>query len=309
MSVDVTCLGSITADVLAAPVPDPLPHGKLAQVDQVSLRAGGCALNGASVLRQLGAAVRVAGRVGDDEFGRFLLRTLDERGIDRGAVTVAGAAATSASIVLVDDAGERTFLHHVGAKAELAIDQFDLDVLLAARALHIGGALLMPMLDGAPSAALLKEARARGLQTSLDTAWDPNGGWDRMLECLPHLDLFCPNLDEARAISGFEDPAEAAAWLRRLGAVAVVVTLGADGCYADAPGFRGAVPAPHVEVVDGTGAGDAFAASLVLARLEQLPWPEALAFASACGSLATTTVGGGGAAITRERVAELLANG
>lgn len=305
MSVDVTCIGSITADVLVGPVPDPLPHGQLAHVGHVTLHSGGCALNAASVLARLGARARVAGRVGGDDLGRLLLAALDERGIDHTAVAMSDAAASSASVVLVDSAGERTFLHHVGVKAELSLDELDEAVLFDARALHVAGAMLMPRLDGAPTAGLLKRARSAGLHTSLDTAWDPEGRWDRVLECLPHLDLFCPNLAEARAITGYDDPVEAAAWLRRLGAVAVAVTLGADGCYADAPGWRGVVPAPPVDAIDGTGAGDAFAAALVLARLEEQRWDDALRFASAAGALAATTVGGGGAAITRARVGEL----
>ena len=63
------------------------------------------------------------------------------------------------------------------------------------------------------------------------------------------------------------------------------------GCYADAPGFSGWVAAPRVDAVDGTGAGDAFAAGLLQATLAGRPVEEALAFACAAGALATRAVG------------------
>jgi sugar/nucleoside kinase (ribokinase family) len=287
---DVVCLGIVVADVIALPV-DALPHGAVALMDEVSLHGGGCALNTATGLVRLGLSVAVAGKVGRDPFGDFLLALLDERGIDRRGVLRDPDAPTSATVVLVDAAGERTFLHLPGANGTLRAEELEPDLLFSGRALHVAGSLVMPALDGEPTAAVLAEARRRGLVTSLDTVFDATGGWARIEPCLPHLDLFAPSLDEALAISGEREPARAASWLRARGVRDVAIKLGAGGCYV--AGEDGAEPVAPIAVraVDGTGAGDAFVAGLLYGRLEGRPLVEAARLANAAGALATTAVG------------------
>lgn len=288
---DVICLGILVADAIARPVEKLPAHGSLALVEEVSLRGGGCALNTASVLAGLGLEAGVAGKVGADPLGDFLLGLLGSRGVDRRGVIVDEAAPTSASVVLVDSAGERTFLHVPGANGRLRREELDPELLFGARALHLAGALVMPELDGEPAADLLAEARRRGLVTSLDTVWDATGRWKRVLPALPHVDLFAPSLAEGQAISGEREPAAVAAWLRGRGACTVALKLGADGCYAAGEDFDGLVDAFPVRVVDGTGAGDAFVAGLLYGTLAGWPLERAARLANAVGALATTAVG------------------
>jgi sugar/nucleoside kinase (ribokinase family) len=288
---DVVCLGILVADVIARPV-DRLPaSGSLELVDEIGLRGGGCALNTATALTRLGLAAACAGKVGTDALGDFLVGLLDERGIDRSLVLRDAAASTSASVALVDGSGERTFLHMPGANGSLRADELAVDRLFAARVLHVAGALVLPALDGAPTAALLAEARRRGVVTSLDTVWDATGGWDRLEPSLPHLDLLCMSAAEARAFTGRRTPEAGAAWARARGAQVVAIKLGADGCYVESDEFAGHAPARRVEAVDSTGAGDAFAAGLIYARLQGWPLERAAVFANAVGAAATTAVG------------------
>jgi sugar/nucleoside kinase (ribokinase family) len=232
----------------------------------------------------------VVGKVGADAFGDFLLGLLEERGLDRNGVRRDPAVSTSASVVCVDSVGERTFLHLRGANAALRADEIG-DVVFECSALHVAGALVLDALDGEPAAALLAEARRRGIHTSVDTAFDPQERWERILPSLPHCDLVTPGLEEARAITGEEDPARAARRMRELGAAAVAVTLGPAGCYLASEGFEGLVPGFAVQALDGTGAGDAFAGALLYARLAGWPPERAARFANAAGALATTAVG------------------
>jgi sugar/nucleoside kinase (ribokinase family) len=285
---DVACLGILVADVIARPVDELPAAGSLGFVEQIVLRTGGCAINTATALGRLGVSAAVAGKVGADPFGDFLLGVLEERGLDRRLVVRDPEAPTSATVVLVDGAGERTFLHVKGANAELGVGELDRERLLAGRALHIAGALVLDALDGEPCAALLAEARGRGLLTSVDTVWDASGRWERILPVLPHADVFTPSLAEAQAISGERSVEAAAEWLRRAGAAEVVVKLGPDGCYV--AGF-GHVEAVEVTAVDGTGAGDAFAAGLLYGLLQGWPVERAARLANAAGALATTAVG------------------
>jgi sugar/nucleoside kinase (ribokinase family) len=288
---DVVCLGILVADAIARPV-DELPvRGALELVDDISLHGGGCALNTASALVRLGLEAAVVGKVGADPFGDFILRLLDERGVGRSGVLRDPGVSTSATVVLVDSGGERTFLHLLGANGRVSPEELDEDVLFGGRALHMAGALVMPELDGEPTAAILEEAKSRGLTTSLDTVWDATGRWERLLPSLPHLDLFVPSLAEGAAITGRPDPESVAAWLRQRGVGTVAVKLGADGCFASGDEFEGYVAAPAVVAVDGTGSGDAFAAGLLYGRLAGWPLERAAALANAAGALAATAVG------------------
>ena len=288
---DVACLGILVADVIARPLRTLPEPGTVGLLDEISLHGGGCALNTGTGLARLGLEVAVAGKVGDDPFGDYLLALLDERGLDRRAVLRDPAVATSATVVIVDEEGERTFLHLPGANGTLRADELDWELLLAGRALHIAGALLLPSLDGEPAAALLAEARRRGRLASLDTAWDATGRWARIEPCLPHLDLITPSLLEAQAISGEREPAAAAAWLREHGVGEVAVKLGAAGCYVAGDEFEGQLDAVRVRAVDGTGAGDAFAAGLLYGKLAGWPLEQAARLANAAGALATTEIG------------------
>jgi sugar/nucleoside kinase (ribokinase family) len=285
---DVVCLGILVADAIARPVERLPPRGELALVEELALHGGGCALNTASGLVRLGLRAAVCGKVGADALGDFLLGLLDERGVDRRGVIRDPAAGTSATVVLVDAGGERTFLHLPGANGRLRADELDPDLLFAGRALHVAGALVMPELDGEPAAAILAEAKTRGLVTSLDTVWDPTGRWERVLPSLPHLDLFVPSLAEAEAISGERGPEAADAWLRAQGVGTVAIKLGRDGCFVSGVGH---LPAPAVEVVDATGAGDAFAAGFLYGVLAGWSPERSAALANETGARATTAVG------------------
>ena len=149
----------------------------------------------------------------------------------------------------------------------------------------------MAALDGAPTAALLSEARRRGVYTSLDTVFDATGRWERLESCLPYLDLLTVSLAEAQGISGRPEPAGAAAWFRDRGVAEVAVKLGSDGCYVAGDEFEGSVAAVPVRAIDGTGAGDAFAAGVIFGRLAGWPLVDAARLANAAGGLATTAMG------------------
>jgi sugar/nucleoside kinase (ribokinase family) len=284
---DVVCLGILVADVIARPV-DALPApGTLGLVESIALRGGGCALNTSSALARLGLRAAALGKLGTDPLGDFVHGLLARRNVADAGIVRDPAVPTSATVALVDSAGERTFLHVRGANAALRAEELG-EAPFAGRALHVGGALVLDALDGEPTAALLAEARRRGIHTSVDTVFDGSGRWERVLPSLPHCDLVTPGLGEARAITGERDPARAAARLHELGAGVAAVTGGPDGCWVSDVGH---VAACRVDAVDGTGAGDAFAAAFLYGRLAGRPPEWCARFANAAGALATTAVG------------------
>jgi sugar/nucleoside kinase (ribokinase family) len=283
---EVVCLGQFTADVVVTPVAALPEQGKAIFVDDISLTNGGCACNTAVALGRLGVATSVIGKVGCDTFGDFLIGVMDRAGLDTHAMVRDPSVHTSATAVLIDPEGERSFLHFSGGNARLSEDEIDYETIRRAKVLHVAAAFLVPGLDGEPMARVLSKAREMGVTTSLDTAWDARGRWMELLRpCLAEVDVFMPSIEESRALSGKEHPAQIAELFLDYGIRAVVIKLGADGCYARTAEAEYYVPAFKVEkIVDTLGAGDSFAAGFLAATVKGWPLPRACRFANAVGA-------------------------
>lgn len=288
---EVLCAGIIVADAIASPVDGVPEQGVVNLVDSVQLATGGCALSTATALARLGVRTALCGCVGRDLLGQALLTEAASRGLDTDGVRACDAL-TSASLVLDRSDGERTFLHNPGASGALTGEDVERALVRARpRLLHIGGALVMPALDGKPLGEALGAARGRGVATSLDPVHDATGRWDRLHAALPNLDVICPNLTEARGITGRDTAADCAAWLRARGVGKVAIKLGRDGAYALDEATAEHVPSFEVQAKDETGAGDAFAAGLVFGLLRAWPLRRAVRLGNALGALSTTAVG------------------
>jgi sugar/nucleoside kinase (ribokinase family) len=296
MNKPIVCLGILVADVVGWPlhaVPDP---GRLVLVDEMGLYTGGCAVNAATALAKLGLPVEAIGKVGSDPFGDFVVNAMQERGIGTRGVKRDAQAGTSVTMVMVDPDGERRFVHYIGANARLTLNDVSMQLVEEASILHIGGSLVLPGLDGEPTAELLRRARAAGVTTFLDTVWDDTGRWMRLLKpSLQYIDYFIPSLPEAQAIVDLDEPVEVARALIDHGVGTVALKMGADGCLVMSPEkktFR--LPAFEVEVVDATGAGDAFAAGFIAGVWHGWSIEKTALFASAVGALCVTGSGASG---------------
>jgi sugar/nucleoside kinase (ribokinase family) len=299
----VLCAGIVVADAIASPVDAVPPPGLLTLVDSVQLATGGCALSTATALVRLGTPAALCGCVGRDLLGDVMRREAAARGIVTDDLRVTDEL-TSASLVLDASDGERTFIHNPGASAALTAADVERALDADPSWLHVGGALVMPALDGEPLAGVLAGARERGIATSLDPVHDATGRWERLHPTLPHLDAICPNLTEARGITGMETPEECAAWLRERGVGRIAIKLGRDGAYAlDDETAERVAPFP-VEARDETGAGDAFAGGLIHGLVNGWPLARAVRLGNAVGALSTR---GTGASSTLPDLEEALA--
>jgi sugar/nucleoside kinase (ribokinase family) len=304
----VVCLGIMVADVLGKPlktIPEP---GRLVLVDEMSLHTGGCAVNAATALSRLGIPVEIVGKVGTDPFGDFLLNTLRKRGIGVLGVSKDKNTGTSATMVMVDPEGERRFVHYIGANAMLTIEDVDMGLLLGKSILHIAGSLVLPGIDGEPTAELLRTARANGLITFLDTVWDDTGRWIELMKpCLPYIDYFVPSLPEAQEITQLDDPIDVAQSLINEGVGIVGIKMGAEGCLVmSQDGEMIRYPAYPVEVVDATGAGDAFAAGFIAGVWNGWNLEETALFANAVGAMCVTGLGASGGVSSMEHTQEFI---
>ena len=289
---DVLCLGQFTADVVVKSVERIPKRGKSEFIDKIELHNGGCACNTAVALAKIGIKTGVMGKVGRDGFGDFLVKLMGSCGLDLRGLKKDPNIGTSSTVVLVSPDGERTFLHYSGANADLTVDDIDFNLAKEAKILHLAPTYLLPQLDGEPTAQILKEAKEMGLRTSLDTAWDARGQWLNLIEpSLPYIDIFLPNLEEARMISGISNIREIARFFRSDGVKIMGLKMGKKGCYIQAENKEFRIPAFHVKVVDTTGAGDGFVAGFLTGIVKGWDLKLTGEFANAVGGCAVTSVG------------------
>ncbi len=292
---EVVCLGILVVDVLARPVNQWPERGQLVLVDEVGLRVGGHPANAGRDLARLGMDVAVMGCVGQDGFGDLVLAELQREGTDISGIYRTEATNTSTTLVMIDDSGERSFLHCYGADAEIRVAQLNMDLIRSGRLLYLGGALVMPGFDGPPQAEVMAEAQSAGLTTCMDVVWDAMGRWMALLEpVLPYTDIFTPALAEGQQITGLTDPPEVARALLDAGVKTVALTMGPEGCYVRTSDTELHVEAYQVKAIDGTGAGDAFTAGFIYGHLHDWDLERTTKFANALGALATIAVGATG---------------
>ena len=283
--------GALIHDTVVHPVEAPA-WGTTTFVETLESHAGGNGANTSRALGRIGVKVRVIGWLGRDAAGAFLKGELERAAVDTRFV-VTSETPTAATIVLVNSAGNRKFLHRLGVSVEAfptPVD-FTADLTNGLTHYHMASLFILPKLQ-AHAGETLRRARLAGLHTSLDTNWDPAGQWLRTLEpCLSHLHLLFMNEDEARMVTATSDPASAAAHVRALGVQTVVLKLGSRGCAIYAGNREILCPAFAVEVKDTTGAGDCFVAGFLAARLRGADWFEAGRFANAVGALSVQQTG------------------
>lgn len=307
MPVELVTLGAVCADVMVCPIESMPPRGKLALVDSLAMHLGGLAGVTAAVYSQLGGTAALVGRVGQDSFGDFLLRTLGQAGVNTSAVLRDPHACTSATVVMVSADGERTFLHHMGANAAIAATDLPETLLDRAQCLHWGGPSITPLLDGAAMGQVFSRARAAGLRTSMDTCYDGKNVWLPLIEpSLPHLDIVFSSLEEARMYSGRQDAPDIAAFYRGYGVGTVVVKLGEDGLYVDHANETFHVPGHRVPVLDTTGAGDAACGGYLYGYLRGWSAERCARLANAVGALTVQTMGGAEAIDSLESTVQFM---
>ena len=241
----------------------------------IRFQGGGSAANTAAWLAEAGAAPVLVGRVGDDERGRGARDDLRAVGVD-ARLAADPALPTGTCVVIVGPDGERTMAPDAGANDGLSDSDLPDDLIVAGGHLHVAGYALLR----AGSRPAARSAISRALERGTTVSVDPSSAALLSPEFLDHAEgagLLLPNADEARMLSGESDP--------ELGARAlasrfdeVVVTLGAQGAlWTDGRTSVHADAIPVEAAVDSTGAGDAFAAGLLAARLDGAAPAEALA--------------------------------
>jgi sugar/nucleoside kinase (ribokinase family) len=281
------CVGDLMVDVAVAA---PALHRGGDVPGSVRLGPGGSAANVAVWARAAGADARVVARHGDDLAGRLLAAALAEWGV--GLHPPAPTMAATGAMLVVREAGERTFVADAGAN--LHLDAGDVAGALAgAAAVFVSG---YPLLRPQTRAAALAAAGAGrdGVPAAVDAASWPlvaGAAGEPVIAAAALAGTLLANLDEAAALTGRRDPAGAGALLAaRVGTA--VVKCGAGGVVVcSAAGRPATVTAEVAEVADVTGAGDAFAAGYLVALAGGAEPAEAAAAGNRLAARAVATVG------------------
>ncbi|MGA3184811.1 MAG: sugar kinase [Candidatus Dormibacteria bacterium] len=289
----VLCAGILVGDLFVPPLARLPAAGELLATDDFLLDVGGCAANVAVGLSKLGVGSRVVGRVGRDAFGDFVISALTGFGVDVSLIVRSETRGTSKTVIVPVVGEDRRYIHTLGANAELAEQDFGARAMSGVEVVYLGGYLVLPGLRPGAVAELFGAAHRAGARTLLDVVLpgDAEASLDELRSILPSVDFFLPNYDEACHLTGERDPERQAALFNKAGAETVIITMGSEGSLVRSPTDTRRLTAPSVDVVDGSGAGDAFTAGLIVGILEGWPLEQSLRFASAAGALACTALG------------------
>lgn len=287
----VLVVGDVMVDVLAA-LSGPIARNSDTRC-RISTAEGGSAANVAAWLGAQGVTTTFVGCVGDDTFGHSAMEKLAAAGVTvRAAVNP--QLATGLCIVLVERDGQRSMLPDSGANAALAAADLPLDAFFPGAHLHLSGYPLLHERSREAGLAALRTAKATGMTVSVD----PSSasllaavGGDKFVRWTKGADLLLANEEEAKVLAGVPVVRDAAAVLCASYAE-VVVKLGSSGALWQREFISATAPAETaMEVVDTTGAGDAFAAGFLTSWLLH-PEPEsALAAGNRVAARALTRVG------------------
>lgn len=306
----VLCVGILVADLFVPPLARLPGAGELIATEDFLVQPGGCAANSAIALRTLGVAASVVGRVGDDLFGDLVERDLRARGIDTSGVARTPGYGTSKTVVLPVVDEDRRFIHTFGANATLTAADIPRAAVEAAEVVYVGGYLVLPALHQGDLAERFRLARERSTRIVLDVVV-PSGQADLSLdavrELLPLADYFLPNEDEARALTGEAEPHRQAERLLEAGARTVVIKRGERGVFVHSGDEAFELQAPPVDALEPSGAGDAFAAGLMVGILERWELERSVRFASVIGGSACTALGCWAGVFSRDEADRFIA--
>jgi sugar/nucleoside kinase (ribokinase family) len=281
-------IGDVMTDIIVRPE-GPLARGSDRRAS-IAFLPGGSAANQAAWLASFGVGVDFVGRVGAADVQSETAR-LKAVGV---TPWLAGDAERPSGrlIALIDASGERSFLTDRGANDALEAGDIPDALIAGAAMIHLSGYSFFA--PGPRAAVLDVMRRARDKPISVDPAsaeFLREAGPEDFLRWTRGAAILFPNDDEAAVLAGSDDPETQCARLAALYPL-VVVKRGAAGCEAAAGAVRWRAGAPKVEVIDTTGAGDAFVAAFLAARLGDADIQASLERAAAAGAAASTSVGG-----------------
>lgn len=301
--IDVTALGELLIDFTYLSTDE-------TGYPTMAAHPGGAPANFLAALAGFGAKTALLGKVGADAFGKLLVKTLEQAGIETRGLVQSSSVFTTLAFVTLDESGDRefSFARKPGADTRLTFDELDLGLIDGARVFHFGSLSLTDEPARTTTRRAVAYARERGKLVTYDPnlrkpLWkDLAEAREQLLWGLGQADVVKISDEEVEFLFGLSPEEGAERILDEYGAKLVFVTCGAEGCAYRNRNASGRVPGlSGLTVTDTTGAGDIFGGSAVWALLQTGKAPEGLgrgeleritAFACASAGLSTTRAGG-----------------
>lgn len=298
MKKQITCFGELLIDMISTNT------GSLVASEGFLKKFGGAPGNTASGLAKLGVPVSFIGKVGSDPFGIFLKDSLTLNGVDTKGLVMSKTDRTTLAFVSLTAAGERDFYFFKGAHDTILPSEVSLPANTSI--FHFGSLTQISVNANKTTEKLMNDAKKQNAIIS----YDPNvreslwGDLDRaqliILDTAKKVHMLKVNEVEAQLLSGEANVQKAAKKLYTNNLDILVITHGEKGCYYKTAKYEGAIPAIKVDVVDTTGAGDAFNAGFIFGlyqigkranELSKVDLEKILKRAVVIGSLTTTKKG------------------
>lgn len=301
--IDVTALGELLIDFTCLSTDE-------TGYPTMAAHPGGAPANFLAALAGFGAKTALLGKVGADAFGKLLVKTLEQAGIETRGLVQSSGVFTTLAFVTLDESGDRefSFARKPGADTRLTFDELDLGLIDGARVFHFGSLSLTDEPARTTTRRAVAYARERGKLVTYDPnlrkpLWkDLAEAREQLLWGLGQADVVKISDEEVGFLFGLSPEEGAERILDEYGVKLVFVTCGAEGCAYRNRNASGRVPGlSGLTVADTTGAGDIFGGSAVWALLQAGKAPEELgrgelegitAFACASAGLSTTRAGG-----------------
>ncbi len=303
-ALDIVVVGELNIDLILTGLPSIPEIGQCQLSKDMHFTLGSASAIFASNIARLDLQVGFIGKIGNDDFGEFILSNLQEKQVDISHIIKENTAKTGICVCM-SFPEDYAMASYPGVRETMRLVDVDMEYVAAARHLHMSSYYLQPgMQEGCSE--LFRKAKEMGLTTSLDPDSDPSGRWDNSIfEVLHHIDVFLPNETEALKLTGCND-AESALDILSQRVETVVIKLGDRGALARNRENIIATDVFHIEVVDTTGAGDSFNAGFIYKFLNGAKIEECLIWGNTCGAISTTKLGGTAAFPTLTQIRDFL---
>jgi len=300
---DVTAIGELLIDFASKDTDE-------AGYPTMKANPGGAPGNFLAALNKYGAKTAFLGKVGDDAFGKLLINTFMEAGIETKGIRVDSSVFTTLAFVTFSPDGDRSFsfARKPGADTRLAFEELDLSLIDEAKVFHFGTLSLTDEPVRTATKKAVAYAKEKGKMITFDPnlrlpLWGtPEAAKEQILWGLSNADVVKISDEEVEFLWGITDAKEAAKKLiDEFGVKLAMITMGPNGAYLANKNTYGIAKCPSVKPIDTTGAGDIFGGSAVSRLLKLNKAPETLtseeltavgSFASAAASLSTQKPGG-----------------
>jgi ribokinase len=283
--------------------------GQDAIVDKIIFEPGGSAANCAAVAAHLGIPTIFLGFIGGDNFGKIVKFDLNKFGVNTKSIkTISGD--TGITVAIIEPNGERTFYSYRGVNSNGEFHKIPDSVFVNCKFLHVSGYSFQSPNSLYNATYLINKAKKEGVLLSLDPSyWYSREFFKNHPGLLSDVNIIFPNREEAKLLSGSDDPAEASRILLDQGPKIVIIKLGPEGCYVASEQHSYYLPAISIsKVIDTTGAGDAFCGGFLFGQTIGLDIKESATIGNIASSLVISHVGGHIGTPTLDEIVKILSD-